>query len=231
MSVAARLPEPKSKESLVWRDFGSSEHRKLTMEAILSDLPAKKSYSNLLAKGLKNVELLQELIGMAVAVAVGSKGKAARWSKWYSGSGKTPKTLAYFPTRLKAMAGEVERLNAHPLLRPDKEGSICEPDKKPFVVGFMELPTMLRHYAAHVDDLSRSMSRLFRRNKKGSVGQMGQVLDGLRWLVRKETGEERPADLSRLLAAAANAAPGSNPNFDFEAELKNRAYRERKHPD
>lgn len=214
-------------DRVVWRDLEIEKYGKLAMQAILSDKAAKKSYSNLLAKGLKDIELLQEFLGMAVVLAVSPKGKAAKWFKWYSGSGKTPKQLAYFPTRLRAVANEIERLNTHPLLRPDKESSICEPDKKPFVVGFMELPTMLRHYAAHVGDLSRSTSRLFRRNKKGSVRPMGQVLDCLRWLVRKETGKERSADLARLLEAAVNAVPGSHPSFDFEAELKNRAHRER----
>ena len=217
-------------DKVVWRNLGSRKHRKLTKQAIWSDKAARKSYSNLRAKGLKNTELLEELVGMAVAIAVGSGGKASKWSKWYSGSGKTPKTLAYFPKRLKAVADEIEKLNTHPLLRPDKESSICEPDMKPFVVWFMELPTMLRHYATHVHYLSGSMSKLFRRNKKGSVGPMGQVLDCLRLLALKETGKERPADLKRLLAAALKKVPGLDPNFyfDFEAELKNRAYRERK---
>jgi len=172
---------------------------------------------------------------MVAAVAVGSLGKPNKRSTWYSGSGKTPETLAYFPKRLTAMADEIERLNTHHLLRPDREGSICKPDKKPFVVGFMELPATLRQFAAHVDHLSRSTSRLFSRNKKGRKGPMGQVLDCLRWLVRTETGRERPADLSRILEAAVHAnldAVNSNLHFEtglnFEAELKSRAYRERK---
>ena len=175
---------------------------------------------------------------MVAAVAVGSLGKPNKRSTWYSGSGKTPETLAYFPKRLAAMADEIEKLNTHPLLRPDKESRFCEPDKKPFVVRFMELPTIVRHYAAHVDHLSRSASRLFSRNKKGRKGPMGQVLDCLRWLVREETGRERPADLSRILEAAVHAnldAVNSNPHFEtvlnFEAELKSRAYRERKQLD
>ncbi len=205
------------------------------MRAILSDKVAKNSYSNLKKNGLKSTDLFEELVGMVAAVAVGSLGKPNKRSTWYSGSGKTPKTLAYFPGRLRAMAGEIERLNTYPLFRPDKEGSICKPDKKSLVVGFMELPVTLRQFAAHVDDLSRSTSGLFSRNKKGRMGPMGQVLDCLRWLVRKETGRERPAVLQRILKAAVQAnldAVNGNLDFEtdlnFEAELKSRAYRERK---
>lgn len=203
-----------------------------TRRAISSDKDAKKSYSSLKKNGLKSTDLFEELVGMVAAVAVGSLGKRNKRSTWYSGSGKTPETLAYFPKRLTAMADEIEKLNTHPLLRPDR---FCEPDKKPFVVRFMELPTIVRHYAAHVDHLSRSTSRRFSRNKKGRIGPMGQVLDCLRWLVREETGRERPADLSRILEAAVHAnldAVNSNLHFEtdlnFEAELKSRAYRERK---
>lgn len=189
-------------ERLVWRDFGSSGHRKLTMQAILSDKIAKKSYSNLLAKGLKNTELLQELVG--AIVAVGSEGNPA---KWYSDLKMTPKTIAYFPTRLRGMADETEKLTAHPLYFIDD--------------GFTELPTVLRNYADRVEE----RSRLLRQSRKGRPKELGQILDALRWLVRKDTGKERHADLGRLLTAAARSSPGSNPDFDFEAALKMRASR------
>lgn len=169
-------------------------------QAIESDRAAKKSYDKLRANGLRDTSLLLEFIGMAVAVAAERKP-----AKWYSDSGKTPKTLAYFPVRLKAMAEEIERLMAHPPFTPPPE--------------FAGLPALLLNYAEHIDN----RCRLIRQSRKGRPRTMGEVLRALRWLLLRETGKERPADLARLLAAAANGAGA--PEFDFEAALKMNAHR------
>jgi len=191
---------------VAFRDFGSPKRLGSTQQAIQSDRLAKKSYDNLLTKGLKNTSLLLELIGMAGALANEREKLPKCYRDAWSASGKTAKTLVYFPKRVNAMASEIEKLIAHPLFIPDQK---C-----------MEvLPKILRNYAEHVE----SRVKLLRRSRTGRPETFAQVLIGLRWLVRNETGKERHADVARLLTAVANDPGG----FDFEAALKMNA---RRHP-
>lgn len=170
------------------------KNRSRLEKAIFSDADAKKSYDKLLSNGLKSTHRLIELIGMAVAAE-------KKPTKHGLISGKTPKTIAYFPARLKSMAAEVEKLNADPLFTPDKE--------------YNALPDLLRGYAEQVQERRRHIQR----SRKGRPGPMGQVLQCIRWLVRHETGSENCALLKRILAATTES------DFDFEAALKMNAHR------
>jgi hypothetical protein len=79
--------------------------RNLTIQAVMQDKIAKKSYFRLVVdQGFQQPEFLEMLIGLAVLLSRGEKiPKADLWS----GSGKTSKALAYFPTRLLALAEEI----------------------------------------------------------------------------------------------------------------------------
>ena len=190
---------------LVLRDFGSRERLDSTEQAIKKDPFAKKSYCNLQKKGLKHTDQFLELLTMAAVLAL--EGKAADSPKWYQdawrASGKTPKTVASFPKRLKTVADEIEKVSAHPLFGPVEE--------------FTNLPTILRSYADHVGE----RCRVLRQGRKGRPGTLGQVLVALRSFVRNETGKERHADVARLLTVVANDPGG----YDFEACLKMNARR------
>ncbi len=189
---------------LVLRDFGSRERLDSTEQAIQKDRFARKSYRKLRDMGLKHTEQFLEFVTMAAVLA--PEGKAADSPKWYldawRASGKTPKTVAYFPKRLKTVADEVEKFIPHPLFGPVEE--------------FTKLPTMLRSYAEHVEE-RRS---LLRQGRQGRPKTLAQVLAALRRFVRNETGKERHADVARLLTAVANY-----PGFEFEAALKMNAHR------
>lgn len=166
-------------------------------KAIFSDAKAKNCYDELILNGLKSTDLLMELISLAIMAA------EEKPTKRRSVSGKTPKTVAYFPARLKTIAEEVEKLNDDPLYTPnDKE--------------YMALPEILLGYAKQLQE----RRQLLKRSRKGRPGQMGQALHSIRWLAQRETGRENCALLKHILAAARRDS-----DFDFEAALKTNAHR------
>lgn len=168
------------------------------MQAIKSDQHAKRSYDKLLAQGLKSTDIFQGLLGMAAA------DSEKEPIGWYSGNGKA---FAGFLRRVKDMTAEMERLNADPRFIPEKD--------------FSELPDLLRRYSAFIDE----RYRLLLQSRKGRPGTKAQIFDCLRSLVRHETGEERPADLAKILDAVTRGTPGYKDGFEFEAALKMRAQR------
>jgi hypothetical protein len=151
--------------------MGNERNRRLK-EAIFSDAVAKKSYDELLARGLKNTDLLIELIRLAVT-AIKKKSR------------KPSKAVAYFPVRLKSMAAEVEKLNTDPLYTPNNKD-------------YNALPDILLGYAEQLQERRQSLQR----SRKGSPGQMAQALKAIRWLVHRETGRESCALLKHILSAA-----------------------------
>jgi hypothetical protein len=132
----------------------------------------------------------------------------------------SPKTLAGLLRDVKATAGMIERLNRDPRFFLDRQ--------------FMELPAILRKFAEQTDDRRKFLYE----NRKGRPRPKAQILDCLQWLVRKETGRDRHADLGKILRAATfkrheelrkadlhkRNLPG-DPEFDFEAALKIRRHR------
>jgi hypothetical protein len=165
------------------------------MRAIQSDPDAKKSYDSLLAKGLRNTDLFEELLGMA------ADSYDEKPAKWYSGDNKE---FGAFLRQIEAVTVKIERLNEDPRFFFNRQ--------------LLELPKALRHYSAAV----RERNRLLR---KGRPKARTQIFDCLRWLVRNETGKERPADLANILDATTRKSSGFKEGFDFEAALKMRAQR------
>jgi hypothetical protein len=185
---------------LVWHDFGSGKGLKSTLRAIESRPLANKSYANLREKGLRS-KLFLELAAVAVSLAAQPKPVNP-----YSGSGITAPTAAYFPKQLRDIAEKIERFSANPLFYPDTADDL-------------KLPEALRNYAKRLED----RIKLLRHSKQGRPGALGQVLAGLRCLVRNETGKERPAEIAKVLMALATGTDAHE--FDFESKLKMDAYR------
>ena len=111
----------------------------------------------------------------------------------------TPRQSRYFPQRLKALADDIEKLNAN----------------SRFFLGrkFMELPGLLRNYADQLAERRKLLA-------KPHASQKSQALDCLRHLMKLATGKEHLADLARILREA-------NPSnlTDWEDALKKRAHR------
>lgn len=99
-------------------------------------------------------------------------------------TGKTPKALAGFAQRLRAIAVEIERVNRSPFFHT--------PD--------LTLPRELR---THAEDIERGMA-FAKQLMRGQRGHSRWVFQ-LSGLVKRVTGHWHDAKVSRLLNAAANA--------------------------
>jgi hypothetical protein len=178
------------------------------MHAVLPDPFAEKAYRNLQARGLKSLELFWELVGILVVVSrkrvpLSSLLEAGRALERLSGPFKTAQALADWSREVRAFAGRIERVNAHPLY--------CISDA-------WRLPAILREYAKQLQGRHKLLHR------KTKLAGKTLILDALRWLVRKETGQESPADLAKILEAATREST-EHPGYEYEAALKMRAQR------
>jgi hypothetical protein len=120
----------------------------------------------------------------------------------------TPEQIDYLPLRIKTFADDIERLNKHPLLRPDTwihGRNFAQTHSKGVVDRFgkllMGLPFLLRAYAGFINGHKESMGRYLRENSRTSPRT--QVVAALISLVRRETGRPRYKELSIILNAAA----------------------------
>lgn len=171
--------------------------QRITAQALASDKLAKRSYDNLLRAGVRSAEALQMLVGMAATVP-----ERGRKPDWLSGSGKSAKTLAYFPNRLRSVAREIEKLNRHSLIRPDAWGlgrGFSELEERIFGKWFVRLPVLLSRYADFLDAQSKGL-------KRSSGVNAGPKALARSWLidyVREETGKPMLNDIANLLNAAA----------------------------
>lgn len=198
----------------MWREVESrdpmfAKYRRFTIKAVSSDKFAKESYSRLLKEGVSQPELLEWLVGIAVSLP-----RRGRVPKWLSGSGMTANQLDNFPSPPGKMAGSIEALNKHPLLRADiwiQARAVSKVWKDHLGLWFMRLPLLLRHYAAFLRAHSRDMSGfLLQANREGP---QARALFGLINLVRRETGRPMLNDLSNVLTATATVA-GTAQEFD-----------------
>lgn len=224
--MQAELKKAEESRERMWREVESKQpeiakYRKLTFTGVLGDNVAKNSYNNLLRAGVKQPELLECLVGIAVSLP--RRGKTP---EWLLGSGMTAKQLDNFPSQLEGMAEEIEKLNRHPMFRPDawvQGRNITEAAKKPFGLWFTRLPLLLRHYAAFIRGHSRHTCHFLKERYRPSP--QAQALFGLIKLVRRETGRPMLPDLSNVLTAAGIA--GTDHVFD-PPSLKVLDYRHRK---
>jgi hypothetical protein len=197
--------------------------RKLTQQVMAGNEVAENCYSKLRDAGLKRSKWFEALVAVAVlAQGVHQYFEPQRAKKgeqdWCSEAnmGMSAKTLSRFPLRVRNFADEIEKLNLHPLLRP--EFWIFNPDlgslqglkltdslKKSLASWFGRLPRLLRCYADYVESQSKTMSRSVRALKKPKVGGRILVLDMLIQFVREETGKPHYAELAEILTATANA--------------------------
>jgi len=194
--------------------------QQITKRAIASDQLARKSYDKLLQAGVRSPDGLQMAIGMA-ATAPERGGR----QDWLSGSGKTSKTLTYFPGRLRCIAGEIERLNRHSLLRPDTWVSgrgFSELEERIFSRWFVRLPVLLSRYADFVEAQSKHLKRGGRNDMRPRALARSMLID----YVRGKTGKPMLNDLANLLDAAARIA-GTSHTVD-QPTLKQLDFRKRK---
>lgn len=197
--------------------------RQIAVQGIESDKLAKESYDNLLRAGVRSPEALQIFVGMA-ATAPKSAGRVDS----LSGSGKTIKTLAYFPRRLKAAASEIEKLNKHSLLRPDvwvSSGGFSELEERIFGRWFLRMPVLLRRYADFLDAQSRRVKRF---GASGRWSPQTFALSALIGYVRQETKRPMFEDLGNVLDATARVAYGEKSQTFLVASLKMLDSRKRK---
>jgi len=197
--VAAELSRMRPRKEEESRDLRNADYRVLTQRAVSQDNIAKDSYSDLLSAGVTQPELLELLAGIAVLLP--TRGKIP---KWFRDLGKTAEQLKAFPSRIEAMAGEIETLNKHPMLRPDewvKARGIAESAKRHFAVWFARLPLLVCHYAAFVRAHCKRMSDFLLKEHR--IAPRTRVLRALVSLVRRETGSPRYTHLSNVLIATA----------------------------
>jgi len=166
------------------------------MRAIQSDPKARKSYKRLGNEGLTNTGLFEELLGMA------ANRYDHKPNHWYSGNNKD---FATFIRQIERVTVQIERLNQDPRFALNRQ--------------LFEPPKALRDYSATIQEQNRLL------NRKGRPKARAQRFDCLRWLVRNETGKERPADLANILDATTRQSSTFKAGFDFEAALKMRAQR------
>jgi hypothetical protein len=172
-----------------------AECRTKARKCIFSEVIAKQSYDKLLAEGLGSVEMLELLVGLAALPAPKRK-----WDIWQD-SGKAKKSLAYFPTRLRGVADEIERLNVHPLVRPKSlvhAYAIPEPRRKQIAASFVLLPGRLRHYAGFLEAQQKLVKKLLKHVATGKSGNRRALLR----LVKSQTGKDHYEDVVNLLHAA-----------------------------
>lgn len=197
---------------------------------------AHDAYFKLLGAGLESSEVFEMAIGIAVLTRLPRSSNRRSNSRpiaraWYDGSGKSPKTLAYFSRRLKNLADEVEKLNSHPFFKPETwvktRNLSSEAAKRHFALWFERLPILLHHYAAFVDAHSKSLRETFRqRSRARGPKDSTQALVGLVNIVRKETSRPHYSELATILNAAGRKA-GVKKDFSPD-ELKMAVLRYRK---
>jgi hypothetical protein len=184
--------------------------RDLAIQGILQCQVAKTSYLKLLRSGSIQPEVLQMLVGMAVSVP--TKGQSP---KWLPSSGMTAKQITYLPKRINGLADRIERLNKHPLLRPDdwiKMRKISESQKKALGKWLIVLPYMLRCYAAFLGGHTRDMGQVFTNRYR--IAPRTEVLRVLMRLAREKIGKPGHTDLSNVLIAVANVAGTTGRGLD-----------------
>jgi hypothetical protein len=214
--------------------------RGLAISGLISDeadgRAAHDAYFKLLGAGLETSEAFEMAIGLAVLTCLPRSANRHTNSKpvaraWYEGSGKTPKTLAYFSLRLKNVADEIEKLNSHTFFKPETwvktRNLSSDAAKRVFAVWFERLPILLHHYAAFVDAHSKSLRETFKqRSRARGPNTSTQALVGLVNMVRKETGRPHYSELATILNAAGRKA-GVKKDFSPD-ELKMSVSRYRK---
>jgi hypothetical protein len=141
----------------------------------------------------------------------------------------TRKQLRYLPSRLESMAEQIQRLNEHPMLRPDvwigSRGGLSESQKETFGKWLPRLPFLLQLYAAFLKSHSKSLNRYVWQHANRARPQ-AEMLSALLGIIRQETGRPMWTDLSNVLNAAAGIA-GTGETFDPE-RLKQLDYRKRR---
>jgi hypothetical protein len=174
--------------------------RRITAQALASDKLAKKSYDNLLHAGVRCSEALLMLVGMAATAPERGRKQDA-----LSGSGKSAKTLAYFPNRLRSVAHEIEKLNKHSLLRPDtwvSDQGFSELEERIFRKWFVRLPVLLSRYADFLVAQSKDLKRFSQVKARPKAQACSWLID----YVREETGKPMLNDIANLLNAVAGIA-------------------------
>jgi hypothetical protein len=191
-----------------------AECRTKARKSIFSEVIAKQSYDKLLAEGLGSVEVLELLVGLAVLPSPKRK-----WGIWQD-SGKAKKSLAYFPTRLRGVADEIEQLNLHPMVRPAAfvhTYAIPVSRRKQIAASFVQLPGRLRHYAGFLEAQRKLFKEYLKHVATGKSGNRRALLR----LVKSQTGEDHYEDVVNLLHASGDLSVSAE-------ALKMLTYRARK---
>jgi hypothetical protein len=214
--------------------------RGLAVSEIMSAEPdgraAHDAYFKLLHAGLETAEFFEMVIGRAVLACLPPSARRHPRARpmaraWYAGSGKTPKTLAYFAQRLRNVAEEIEKLNSHPFFKPETwvktRNLSSESAKRIFALWFERLPILLHHYAAFVDTHTKSLRESFKQlSRARGPNDSTQMLVFLVDMVRNETGRPHYNELTAILNAAGRKA-GVKKDFSPD-ELKMAVSRYRK---
>ena len=214
------LEEERKRTQMFWQDVerknpAIATWRNLTIAGVMSDDIARDSYFKMLGAGFTKIEFLEMLVGLAV---LGTK-KIPKLRP-FPDCGMNRGQIGRFPKRLRDIAEEIERLNKHPLIRPDifvVYMTASEPLKKHLGKWFLQLPILLRSYAAFFAVHAKSTAWFMKRNVANHRTWRPEVLCCLVDLVRKETGRPRLTDLANILTATAHEAGISEVGLDADS--------------
>ena len=150
-----------------------------------------------------------------------SLNRKAREETWADETGKTWKALKEFPERIEKIAQEMERINQHSLLAPEKSVNEKKRDAKIARQSFRELPSLMRLFAKALTGRIVNMPKLH-----AYVFPSDSALQYLQVAVRSWTGKAHDREVAELVNAAAVAL---DKNFSTDATtLAQMRYRKKK---
>jgi hypothetical protein len=153
-------------------------------------------------------DFLTYLVCLVVVPPRANRAARATLAKsWVTETGKTWKALREFPTRIKGMAGQIDRMNAHPFLR------------------LKELPTIMRRDAEQLAERLKIFSQVLAE----AFPQTPPSLHDLMSIVENWTGRAHDRQVIELLNAADVALnpKQSKPRFDTQKLLDLRSRQKR----
>ena len=172
---------------------------------ILAYPGAKAALARLTSAGVNRKDLFDRLRVIALLERMPILGRG----DWAKGSGKTRRTIRYFPGRIRSLAVEIERANAHNALSPALSNDKYQREVFPC------LPNVLRSYA---DWLTARLTAVTELNAKLSRERSLQqkLLLHLAVLVHDSGANYFDEDVS-LLVTAAYAADGQDKDVSAQA--------------
>jgi hypothetical protein len=154
-------------------------------------------------KGVPAEESSYFLTTYACAAVISGRvalNRKAREETWADETGKTWKALKEFPERIERIACEMERINQHPLLAPEKSVNEKGRDAKIARQSFRDLPSIMRLFAKALNGRILLMPKLH-----ADVFPADSGIHYLQLAVRSWTGKPHDRKVAELLNAAAVA--------------------------